>query len=506
VQAFSPAGRVAQVLEAGGIHTCCANPADLPLPFGRVRSIKSVLLGEVDKVLPRGVAAAGLCAALLLGWAPPSHAAEKAIWGPSGPVAGHGSAFDLYRRLGVDTAQFPLNFAQTAPVEPENARSPDDPAYRWPAAIDQAVREGRRTGIQVALRVSLAPKWSNGGRSEIWRPRPRAFADFLVAAARRYPTVRRWMIWEEPNRFAVFRPNERGTSAGPRAYAQLLDVSYGALKKVSARNIVIGGMTFTGSGGADMPARQWLNRMRLPNGRPPRLDWYGHNPFSTRFPDLRDPAIPGGFRDIGDLDLLSREIARVYTRPCGPDGRRRCGHPPKLWLSEYLIQSDHGSTIFSTFVSKKGQAQWLTAAYRAANSLPSVAGLGWLALQDQPESDLSANFGLITADGTRKPSFRAFRRAPSRAFRPDVSVRRSIRLGRAAKTGISVRVRARTAGRVTAVLQRRGRHIVRHSAMGAASESGLVLSLRSTRLTRGDYILTVDAPRGERVERRLTVR
>ena len=471
-----------------------------------MQCFNTVLLGEANKVVLRGLWAAALCAALLLGWAPPSQAAEKSIWGPAGTVAGGGSAFDLYRRLGVDTVQSHLSFAQTAPVEPANPRSPDDPAYRWPAALDQAVREGRRTGIQVALQVSQSPKWSNGGRSEIWRPRPRAFADFLSAAARRYPTVRRWMVWGEPNRVAVFRPNRKGTSIGPRAYAELLDISYGALKKASPRNIVIGGMTYTGGGGGETKPRQWLHWMRLPSGRPPRLDWYGHNPFSTRFPDLRDRAFPGGYRDIGDLDLFSREVARVYTRPCGPGGRRRCGRRPKLWLSEYTIQSDHGSTSFNTFVSRAGQAQWLTAAFRAANSLPSVAGLGWLALEDAPESNLSTNFGLITADGARKPSFYAFRRAPSRAFRPHVRVRRSIRLGKAAKDGISVRVKARSTGRVTAVLQGRGQRIVRRSAARAASAAELVLTLRSKRLTRGDYILTVDAPRGERVVRRLTVR
>jgi hypothetical protein len=313
------------------------------------------------------------------------------------------------------------------------------------------------------------------------------------------------MIWDEPNREAVFRPNRPGTSIGPRAYATLLDASYGALKRASARNIVIGGMTYTGGGGGEVKPQQWLHWMRLPDGRPPRLDWYGHNPFSTRFPDLRDRAFPGGYRDISDLDLFSREVARVYTRRCGPGGRRRCGRRPKLWISEYTIQSDHGSTAFNTFVSRKGQAQWLTAAYRVANSLPSVAGMGWIGLEDAPESNLSTNFGLITADGTRKPSFYAFRRAPSRAFRPTVRVRRYIRAG-AAKRGISVRVRARSAGRVIAVLQRRGQRIDGRSATAGNSASGVVLKLRPRRLARGDYILTVDAPRGERVVRRLTVR
>ncbi len=79
-----------------------------------------------------------------------------------------------------------------------------------------------------------------------------------------------------------------------------------------------------------------------------------------------------------------------------------------------MIQSDHGSRTFNYYVSRKGQAQWLTAAYRIANRLPSVAGLGWLHLLDDRESDLSENFGLLTAKGERKPSFYAFRRARGR--------------------------------------------------------------------------------------------
>ncbi len=456
--------------------------------------IGKVRLSEHEKTWKRGLAAVVSLAACLLVFAPGSRAAEKSIWGPSGTVAGGGSAFDLYKRLGVDTVQFHLNFAQTAPDKPESPRSPADPAYRWPAAIDQAVKEGARTGIQVAVQVSRSPKWSNGGRSEIWRPRPKAFADFLTAASVRYPTVRRWMVWGEPNREAAFRPNRKGSSVGPRSYAELLDVAYGALKKASARNIVIGGMTFSGGGGGASNPRPWLDRMRLPNGRPPRLDWYGHNPFSTRFPDLRDQPTPGGYRDIGDIDLFSREVARVY-------GRRT-----KLWLSEYVIQSDHGSTVFNIFVSRKGQAQWLTGAFRAANSLPSVAGLGWLALEDAPESNLSTNFGLITAEGTRKPSFYAFRRAPSRAFRPQVRAPRSVRLRRAVGDGISVRVKPRSAGRVTAVLRRQGRRIVGRSTSAGASATALVLTLRPERASRGNYVITVDAARGERVVRRLTVK
>ena len=57
------------------------------------------------------------------------------------------------------------------------------------------------------------------------------------------------MIWGEPNRVAVFQPHRADSKTGARAYATLLDAAYGALKSVSRRNIVIGGMSYPGSGG-----------------------------------------------------------------------------------------------------------------------------------------------------------------------------------------------------------------------------------------------------------------
>ena len=92
----------------------------------------------------------------------------------------------------------------------EDPQEPDDPAYRWPRKLDIAVQEGAFSGINIAVQVSGSPRWANGGRSSVWSPDRRAFADFLIAAARRYPTVRRWMIWGEPNRCDAYRPNTGG--------------------------------------------------------------------------------------------------------------------------------------------------------------------------------------------------------------------------------------------------------------------------------------------------------
>jgi hypothetical protein len=64
----------------------------------------------------------------------------------------------------------------------------------------------------------------------------------------------------------------------------MLDASYGALKRANRHNIVIGGDTWTGG---EISPLNFIRAMRLPNGRRPRMDLYGHNPFTARSPNLR---------------------------------------------------------------------------------------------------------------------------------------------------------------------------------------------------------------------------
>lgn len=197
-------------------------------------------------MLRRGLVCALCVVALtLVAGASTAAAAEKAIWGPVTLPSG-GSAFPTYRDLGVDTFQYTLNWATVAPQRPANPANPDDGSYRWPAELDQAVAAAAASRINVALLVTRSPSWANGGRSQIHAPDPGAYAEFVAAASRRYPSVKRWMIWGEPNRSDRFQPNSEGAPESARAYAPILDAAYGSLKGVSPRNIVIGGMTWTG--------------------------------------------------------------------------------------------------------------------------------------------------------------------------------------------------------------------------------------------------------------------
>ena len=298
------------------------------------------------------------------------------------------------------------------------------------------------------------------------------------------------MVWGEPNRADRFLPNEPGSPVGAQAYAKILDAAYGALKAVSPRNIVIGGMTWTGG---DVRPAPFMRHMRLPDGKPPRLDWFGHNPFPIRFPNLREIAIGGGYRDISDLDAFTRQLRKTY------------GKRAKFWLSEFLVLSDRASNQFELFVSQAEQARWLAASYQIADSLPSVAGLGWLALLDEPQRSGSSNWGLLTDGGARKPAYDAFRAARGERFRPEVAVARRVRARAVARRGLAVRVTPVRGGSVSVEL-RRGSRVVARVKRGARAGGSRRLRLRVRRLPRGSYACIVRTPRGATVRRRVQVR
>ena len=348
-----------------------------------------------------------LALVLLAAFAPPADARysrKKAIWGPT-KVNGV-SQFPIYRNLGVGIFQMQLSWNQVAPTRPTDPGDPADPAYRWPREVDFAIRAGRRSRIRVSLMVHGAPAWANGGRSSEWAPvNARDFAAFARAAARRYRGVHLWQIWGEPSRQKNFKPLPRFEATGPRRYARILDAAYASLKRQSRRNLVIGGNTFTTG---DVSPRQFIRSMRLPNGRPPRMDLYGHNPFTLRRPALRQGPLGHGYADFSDLDTLAGWVDRNL-------GRHR-GRPIRLFLSEFTFPTDHPNYEFNFWVTRSIQARWLSRALRITHQWRRIYALGWFALYDEKPNGPGGrpgdevNRGLLEWDGDRKPSYRAFKR------------------------------------------------------------------------------------------------
>ncbi|HEY2592459.1 MAG TPA: hypothetical protein VGK33_01010 [Chloroflexota bacterium] len=329
----------------------------------------------------------------------------KAIWGPVS--IGGKSEFPVYHGLGVGIFEMALKWAAAAPTPPSNASDPADPAYRWPANISYAIQQASRYHMRVMLQVSATPAWANGGAGWTYPPADvGALGQFLTAASRRFPSIHLWMIWGEPDGQANFalttnvswraRRLTPSQARAPHIYAEMLDASYGALKRVSASNLVIGGDTYAWG---NIPTRLWVENLRLANGRPPRMDLYGHNPFCWRNPNLANPPSPDGFYDFSDLSRLSRLVnSNLATK----------GHQIKLFLSEWTIPTSPLDHEFNFYVTPSVQAQWIRDAWRIVRGSPWFYALGWIHLQDDPPGQGTTG-GLLDYRGHPKPGYYAFK-------------------------------------------------------------------------------------------------
>lgn len=338
----------------------------------------------------------------------------KAVWGPN--RIGGGSAFPTYRQLGMQIYSTALHWGKIAQRKPTHPTDPNDLAYRWPASVDAEVHQALEQGMRVSIELTKAPSWANGGRTSKWYPlNPKDYADFAVAASRRYPGVRLWMIWGEPNRVGNFMPQypangkanrlTRLQAQAPRAYARLLDAAYAALKGENPNNLIIGGSTFTGG---DIRTPLWIRYMRLPNGKPPRLDLYSHNPFFGREPNLANKPLSNNRMDISSLPLLEKlvvdNLGLAYGKRMVP-----------LFLSEICIPTHAGDMEFHGFVSPALQAIWIKKAWNIVSRQTILGGknyvysLGWIHLSDSRTPKIGSSYcGLLDLNGKPKPGFQAW--------------------------------------------------------------------------------------------------
>ncbi|MBM3668147.1 MAG: hypothetical protein FJW90_11885 [Actinobacteria bacterium] len=387
---------------------------------------KRTLRRTLAPLLALGAALATLAAA------PVALAAEKAVWGPHQLQAGQDearcpappvpipppepcSAFPTYQDLGADVYQFQIHWDEVAPTRPSNPRDPEDPAYEWLGVYTTMVDDAIAHGVQPAILIQRSPTWANGGRSAIWAPnKPADFANFAFAVSKRFPQVRRFMVWGEPSRAESFMPMKKGSPKGPRRYAAILDAAYSSLKQANGANLVIGGMSV--NAGTVAPP-QYIKAMRR-KGKMPRMDLWGHNPFDRRAPDIADKPI-GNSRGLNDVDTLWREIRAAYSKGGGKGKgkagkRKRVKAPKGLFLSEWTLPTDHPAPVFgdSFFVSRSEQGKRITAAFKMVNKLKYVKALGYFTLLDQPGGSGANRWGLIDQDGVRKPGFGAYAAAP----------------------------------------------------------------------------------------------
>jgi hypothetical protein len=292
-----------------------------------------------------------------------------------------------FKRLGVPLVRYTLRWDNIAARKPANPTSPRDRAYDW-RRTDSILRGLRRHGLEPVLTIVGTPEWANGGRPWMFAPtRSRYFAAFARAAAKRYPWVRYWLIWNEPNKRLWLRPTK------PEVYVrQLLNPGYAAIHAVLPDARVGGGVTGPRGGLGGVTPVAWVRGMAAARAK---LDAYAHHPYPG---SPAETPSSGGCRSCAAITMAT--IAKLLGVIKGSLGLK------PIWLTEYGYQSNPPDTFFG--VAPARQATLLNLAAMRAWRLPRVTMLFQYLYRD--EVVLSRfQTGLIFANNRAKPSLQGFR-------------------------------------------------------------------------------------------------
>jgi hypothetical protein len=285
---------------------------------------------------------------------------------------------DRLDSLGVDVVRVTLDWRQTEPV-----RGTDD----WTRA-DLLLKGLHERGIAPLLTLYGTPRWANGGKSENWAPTSKStFAAFAARVARRYPFVKLWAIWNEPNQRRWLRPTS------PRVYTQqLLNPAVAAIHAASRGSQVAGGVTAPrGSAGGVSPI-DWITGMRAAHAK---LDAYAHNPY---------PLKPGETPTSGGCDHCTTVTMATLPRLLRAV-QKAFGTHTRIWLTEYGYQTNPPDRFLGVSYAK--QSQYDSEAALRAYLAPRVDILIHYLVRDEPDPARWQS-GLLTVGNLAKPSYQAF--------------------------------------------------------------------------------------------------
>ena len=257
-------------------------------------------------------------------------------------------------------------------------------------------------GIEPLVTLYGAPRWANGSAKPNAAPKDsRTFADFAYAAAKRYPFVRKWTIWNEPNQ------NLYLAKTSPSMYVkQLLNPGYAAIHRANPRALVAGGVTAPRGNSHGYGPLAWVKGLAKAHAK---LDAYAHNPYPTR---PRETPLAGacGYCDVISMANLGRLSKQV---------QRYLGKKP-IWLTEYGYQTNPpdpfgvSPNLQATYI---GEAAMRAYQARGRDDAHPVPAEGRAATRPLPDAGSSPCTGRRSRATPRSASRSRRSRAPARARR-----------------------------------------------------------------------------------------
>ena len=287
--------------------------------------------------------------------------------------------------LGANWIRIDLSWAVVAPTSAQDRR--------W-ADLDRVVRAARARDLKVLGILTYTPAWARVPGCENFTCPPRSaaeFASFAQDAATRYRgAVDAFEVWNEPNLPRFWRHPD------PAAYGALLAATVPAVRRGAPRaRVVLGGLAAMTSGREELAPPRFV-AAACASGACAGIDAVGYHPYT--FPLTAADSTPEGtaWQRITQRSSWGAGLSQSVGSILGGRGR--------TWITEY-----GAPTGGSTGVDEAQQADIVASGIRAARSDAAVGAIfiySWKDLGTGPDAE--QHFGLLRADGSRKPSFSAF--------------------------------------------------------------------------------------------------
>jgi hypothetical protein len=325
----------------------------------------------------------------------------------------------------ADRVLLHASWRSIAPANPDgdfDARDPNDPQYDFDQ-LDAARADAAARGLEVAVVVTQAPDWAEGGNrpgfgeaaAGTWKPSPEALEDFGHAIASRYgATVTHFQLWAEPNLSVYLTPQ---AGAGDKLvaavhYRKMLAAFYEGVKSGSDAEVITGGTApYGGLLPGDRrtpPVKFWRKVLCLrggdlePTACPDKasFDVLAHHPINVGRPrrHARNP-LDVSTPDIGKLRKVLRRAERKNR--VEPNGAK------PIWATEIWWDSNPPDP---DGVPEAKHARWLAESFYLLWK-QRVRSVVWFLARDQepnPSFAVTVQSGLYESDGTPKLAQQAF--------------------------------------------------------------------------------------------------
>jgi hypothetical protein len=305
-------------------------------------------------------------------------------------------------------------------------RAESAPSFVEIAKLKNAVTAAKLAGMDVVLAVYNFGKGLTAAQDTPVTAAERAdFAAYAAALARALPTVREFIVGNEPNNEQFWSPQygRGGSDVAAPGYEALLARTYDALKAVDPTITVIGGAL--APRGAEQPkpgvhdshsATTFISDLGSAYRRGARtgpiMDAFALHPISQSpdVPPTTQHPRPSTELGIADYPVLVSLLGHAF------DGTGQVGSTLPIYYTEYAIQTTIPPGVAGyvgkrgATVSEKTQADFYRQAIALASCQPSVKGIFFFHGFD--ETQLTGwQSGVYYANGTPKSSLSAVRAA-----------------------------------------------------------------------------------------------